>query len=113
MGMTFAKLKLSNLKDPKIKEDGNFLIDSGAHYTVVPKDMVSKLNLKPSWQQDFELADGKIIKRNLGDCMIEYEDHRVPMQVVLGENEDAAILGVLTLEAMGLTLDPLARKIVL
>ncbi len=109
--MTQVRLIIKNPRDPKRQEVGEFLVDSGAHYTVLPLEMVRKLKLKPSYEQDFSLADGKIISRSIGGAVIRFEDRELPVPVVLGEKNDTGLLGVTTLESFGLMLDPFQRKI--
>lgn len=87
------------------------MIDSGAHYTVLPYRIVQQLGLRPSYEQDFSLADGKIMKRFLSGAVINFEGKELPVPVVLGEKGDAALLGVTTLEGFGLMLDPFKRKL--
>ena len=111
MGATTVKLTVKNPFQPSRAVEGLFLVDSGAHYTVLPNVMVKKLGLKPSHEQEFSLADGRIIKRTIGGALIRYQDKELPVAVVLGEDGDSALLGVTTLETFGLMLDPFKRKI--
>lgn len=111
MGITFADLTLRNIDHPAKKIAGKFLVDSGATFTVVPKEISKTLDLKPIRKEKFELADGGEIVRGVGNCIVRYKDIEVPTQVILGEDDDSALLGVLTLEEMGLTLHPLSRKL--
>ena len=64
MGITTVKLTIKNPFKLSKKITENFLVDTGAHYTVLPLSMVKKLGLRPSFKQEFSLADGKIISRN-------------------------------------------------
>lgn len=111
MGITFVKLMVKNPKITSKKAEEKFLVDSGAHYTVLPANIVRELKLKPVYEQDFSLADGRVIKRKIGSAIIEFEKKELPVPVVLGEKDDTAILGVTTLENFGLLLDPFNRKI--
>ena len=63
MGMTNVQLKIKNPQDPKRSMRGDFLVDSGATYTVVPTDILNRLGIKPQREEEFSLADGSIIKR--------------------------------------------------
>ncbi len=91
--------------------ESNFLVDSGAHYTVIPNETVKKLSLKPSYTQEFSLADGRIIKRKIGSAYINFQGRELAVPVVLGEKDDSPLLGVTTLESFGVVLDPFQRKI--
>lgn len=109
--MTEVTLTIKNPLDPKNSISYSFLVDSGAAYTVVPGNIVDKLKLKPSFEREFILADGKKIKRFIGDAKIRYGTEEISTPVVLGKNGDTALLGAFTLEAFGLALDPFQRKI--
>lgn len=111
MGITKVKLTIKNPIKPGKKVVGNFLVDSGAHYTVLPKKMVEKLELKPSFVQEFSLADGRIITRPIGSALVTLEGKELAVPVVLGEKDDDCLLGVTTLESFGLMLDPFKRKV--
>lgn len=111
MGLTKVKLEITNPSKPSKKITEEFLVDSGAFYTVLPKHFVDKLDLKPSYNQDFSLADGTTIKRPIGSAYISFQGRKVASPVVLGKANDSALMGVLSLEALGLILDPFQRKI--
>jgi clan AA aspartic protease len=110
MGMTGVSLTITN---PMTGESlrSNFLVDSGASYTALPYRLTKKLKLKPSFEREFSLADGTRIKRQIGNALVEYQGEQVATPVILGEKGDEALLGALTLEALGLVLDPLKREL--
>jgi hypothetical protein len=59
----------------------------------------------------FVLADGTVIRRDVGHCLFDYEGIVAPSPVVLGEVGDAALLGTITLENLGLALNPFERTL--
>ncbi|MBI2641648.1 aspartyl protease family protein [Candidatus Roizmanbacteria bacterium] len=111
MGVIQVKLTVKNPIDPSKKAIEEFLVDSGAHYTVIPASIVKNLFLKPSFKQDFSLADGRIITRSIGNATIRYESKELTVPVVLGRKGDSPLLGLTTLESFGLMLDPFKRRI--
>ncbi len=111
MGITVVVLKVKNPKDETKVIEKEFLIDSGASYSVVPKPLLDKIGIKPHREQKFALADGRIIKRKIAEAVFEFKSHRAPGPVVVGKKNDSLLLGTLTLEGMGLVLDPFARKL--
>ncbi|MEK7534527.1 MAG: clan AA aspartic protease [Patescibacteria group bacterium] len=111
MGLTKVTLEITNPEDKSQRLKEEFLVDSGAFYTVLPKRIVDKLNIKPSYQQEFGLADGTKISRDIGSAYVSFEGRRVASPVILGKARDNALMGVLTLEALGLILNPFERKI--
>lgn len=88
-----------------------FMVDSGAAYSVLPKNVWEKLKLKPLDEMKFNLADGTIIKRKISEVWMEYQGIGRTSPVVLGEQHDDALFGVLTLETMGLMLNPFTREL--
>lgn len=73
MGITKVKLVLKNPLEPSKKVEADFLVDSGAHYTVLPQKVVKKLGIKPSYEQEFTLADGRVVKRSIGSALVNFE----------------------------------------
>jgi len=90
---------------------GKFLVDSGASYTVVPQEVLKRLGIKPLREEEFDLANGKTIKRKVGAAIYDFKGIKGAAPVLFGEKEDSMLLGVFTLEALGLNLDPLKRKL--
>ena len=88
-----------------------FLVDSGAVYSVLPRAEWRALGLKPERELDFALADGTALTRGVSECTFELEGRRATSPVVLGETEDEALLGAVTLETLGLLLNPLNRTL--
>jgi clan AA aspartic protease len=111
MALTHLRVAVSNPGDPKKKERVEFLIDSGAVYSVVPCKILTRLGIKPEEEREFTLANGQTIKRSLGIARFEYNKHRGGAPVIFGEKGDSALLGATTLEAMGMALDPLKRQL--
>jgi hypothetical protein len=58
----------------------------------------------------FWLADGRKVKRDVGCALFEMHGRRAP-RVVFGRRGDACLLGMVTLEELGLSLDPLKRRL--
>lgn len=111
MGMTKATLKVKNPGKPQKFFEGKFLVDSGATYTVVPAVTLKKLGIQPQGEEEFVLADGKVIKRKIGSALYEFRGIERAAPVLFGKKGDTLLLGTFTLEALGLTLDPLKRTL--
>ena len=111
MGMTQVNLKVKNPSNPAKVFEGEFLVDSGATYTVVPETTLRKLGIKPQREETFSLADGRLIKRQVGSALYEFEGTEAAAPILFGKKGDNLLLGAFTLEALGLTLDPLNRKL--
>ncbi len=110
MGITTISVTITDLSGKK-RIDGEFLVDTGAAYTVIPKEMAEKLSLKGTRTQKFSLADGSVVQRKLSSAIVKIDGHEAATTVVIGQKDDSALLGVITLEGMGLMVDPFKRKL--
>lgn len=88
-----------------------FLVDSGATYSVIPDGDWQAIELSPKRSASLSLADGTIIERQVSECHISLPQGEGHSPVILGEPGDAAVLGVVTLENIGLILNPLTRTL--
>jgi len=88
-----------------------FLVDSGAAYFVVPLRDWRALGLKPKRTLEFTLADGTTIRRRVSECRFTFEGIDAVSPVLLGERRDEALLGMVTLENLGLVLNPFERTL--
>jgi len=103
-------VKLMNPERPKKSELCEFLVDSGAVYSVVPKSILKKLRIKPTSSHEFILANGEVIKRPIGNAYFEYEGRIRAAPVVFGD-KGVFLLGATTIEALGMILDPIRRQL--
>ena len=111
MGLTFLEVEIGNPSNPTVTEKLEFLIDSGAIYSVVPGPILEKLGIQVLTEQQFRLADGSKITRKKGVAIFKYEEYIGGADVIFGEEGDHALLGAFTLEALGLALDPFRREL--
>ena len=111
MALTYLELEVANPAQPEVTEKLDFLIDSGAIYSVVPAPVLERLGIKPLAEQEFRLANGVKITRQKGVAVFRYKNKIGGADVVFGEEGDATLLGAFTLEALGLALDPLKREL--
>jgi clan AA aspartic protease len=111
MGLTSQKLFVRPSRSSPRKIEVEFLIDSGAVYSLVPAPILRKLGLRPYRTESFVLADGTKVQRKVGDAYFEFNGHRGPARVIFGEKGDEPLLGATTLESLGLVLDPFKRRL--
>jgi clan AA aspartic protease len=111
MGLTVLEVEVGNPANPKVTETLEFLIDSGAVYSVVPRAVLKRLGIKPLSKETFRLADGTKIERKKGVALFKYGERIGGADVIFGEKGDSQLLGALTLDALGLSLDPLRREL--
>lgn len=111
MGITVLEIEVGNPANPELTEKLEFLIDCGAIYSVVPTLILERLGIKPLTEQEFRLANGTKIVRKKGGALFKYGERIGVADVIFGEEGDSVLLGAFTLEALGLSLDPLRREL--
>jgi predicted aspartyl protease len=89
----------------------DMFVDSGAVWSLLPEADWRALGLEPTRTMTFALADGSVIERKTSDCRFAYKQWEAPSPVILGEGDDVALLGVVTLECLALLLNPLDRTL--
>lgn len=110
--MTIQKLIVKESRRARRKATVNFLIDSGAVYSLVPAPTLRKLGIRPHRQVDFSLTDGTTMTRRVGDAYFELQGQGGAAPVIFGERGDEPLLGATTLESIGLVLDPFKRRLI-
>lgn len=111
MALTVIRVEVGNPARPRTTEPIEFLVDLGAIYSVVPVSILQQLGIEPLTEEEFRLADGTQIRRRKGIALFKYGERIGGADVIFGEEGDAVLLGALTLEALGLSLDPLRREL--
>ena len=111
MGITTAILKVKEHSKSEKFAEVNFLIDSGAIYSLVPGKILDELDIEPHREMSFSLADGTLMKRRVCSAYFEFEGEGGPAPGVYGEEGDEPLLGATTLESLGLVLNPFSRTL--
>jgi len=109
MSLTHVKVRIANPARPRRTAQLTCLVDSGATYSVVPAKILERLGIKPHSSRTFILADGTTIKRRLGDAIFRVNGERGASPVIFGDEGDSTLLGSVSLESIGLMLDPIKR----
>jgi ADP-ribose pyrophosphatase YjhB (NUDIX family) len=110
--LIYVNLQVANISDPDQTETIRCLVDSGSIYSIIPAVTLERLGIRPHSEQVFQLANGETMKRRRGGALYRYGDRIGTSDVVFGEPGDAPVLGVFTLEALGLGLDPVRRQLI-
>jgi clan AA aspartic protease len=108
MGIIYITGKVTG---PLGSEEVEFLVDSGASYSLLPEKVWKRIGLKPKREMNFSLADGSKMVRQVSECHIAIPEDETHTPVILGQTGDEALLGMITLENMGLVLNPFTRQL--
>lgn len=100
--------KREELRTPPVR----VLVDTGSELSWMPAEALLAIGLTPRRQRVFRTADGKMIQREVGYGILGSEGFETTDEIVFGQPGDCHLLGVRTLEGFGVTVDPLAHKLV-
>jgi len=88
------------------------LVDTGSELSWLPIDVLAGTGIQPRRKRLFRMADGRTMDRDVGFCILESEGFITNDEVVFAQPGDMHLLGVRTLEGFGVTVDPLAHRLV-
>lgn len=109
MGVTYIEGIVTGVKEKQATI--RFLVDSGATYMLLPHKDWKAIGLSPKRSVTFTLADGTTLERKVSECHISLPEGEGHTPVILGEPGDEALLGAVTLEILGLVLNPFTRTL--
>jgi len=109
VGITYIE---GAVRGPTGTERVQFLIDSGAMYSLLPDAVWRRIGLTANREERFSLADGTSVSRPVSECHFALAQRAGHAPVILGEPDDPEpLLGVVTLENLGLVFDPFHRTL--
>jgi clan AA aspartic protease len=112
VGVTYIRAAISNPRQsggPSIEIE--FLVDTGAIYSVVPSGVLEALAIPRLKRREFTLADGTHQSWDVGEAFFDLEGEVGTSQVVFGPEGVTPLLGAFTLESLGLMVNPVTREL--
>ena len=107
MGQINQRVKLSAEKTVTVR----MLVDTGATFSVIPEPLANALGIKPLRRSvRVTLADRRRVKLGAATAIFQIGEREAPATILVGDVAEP-ILGVGTLEALGLTVDPRKRRL--
>ena len=88
------------------------LVDTGATYTVVPRDVLERLGIMPQFRRRFRVVDGRVVELDMAWAVVRVEGQMTYTICVFGEPETDVLLGRVTLQSLGLKVDTLKQRLV-
>ena len=109
MGYVRVKVQIGEA-DKKTVRNVEFLADTGAFYSMIPQKLADELNIKPLAKTKLVLADKRIVETYPSYAYIKVldRDGLLPIAIV---DVIEPLIGVSTLEGLGLKVDPTTGKI--
>ncbi len=110
MGMFYVPMTVTNLQSG-VNTTVDALVDTGAHYPVVPVALLQQLGIEPTSSEMFSFADGRRDTLKMGEARFTVQGKSTPSLCIFGPAGSEPILGVLVLEGLGLTVDPVNQRL--
>ncbi len=110
---TFAvKVTVLNSLDPSKTATVECLVDTGAAYSQLPSDLLDSLGITHFDERPAIFADGRRSLCRVGRAEFIYDRRQTPALVIFGEPGAPALLGAMTLEGLGLDVDPIGKRLI-
>jgi clan AA aspartic protease len=108
MGHVYQRVKLSAEKTVSVR----MLVDTGATYSVISESLARAVGMKLLRRSvPVTLADRRRVKLDAGTAIFRIGAREAPAILLVGDVAEP-ILGVETLEGLGLTVDPRRQRVV-
>ncbi|HID90788.1 TPA: Retroviral aspartyl protease [Candidatus Bathyarchaeota archaeon] len=111
MGYVRVKAVLANPYDRSKRVELSLLADTGAIYTAIPEPILVDLGVSVTGRRRFKLASGEVEEYPVGEAYVEVEGEGVTSLVAFLPKGSTPLLGVTTLELLGLEVDPTTGKL--
>ena len=111
MGIVNANVIVSNPADRNRRWEGQFLVDTGATDSLVPRQHLEAIGVRPEARRTYVLADGSEIQMDIAVARIELMGEIVGSTVLFGDENTEPLLGVTALESLGIEIDPLNQQL--
>ena len=102
---------LANPLRRDLKVETEFIADMGAIYTVFPPNIAEKLRLEVTDKRRLKIASGEFVEYPASEAYIKVESRGVTSLVAIGSEKTSTLLGVTTLELLGLQVDLVTGKL--
>ena len=86
-------------------------VDTGAAYSMLPRRFLESLGCRTLRMQRVVLADGRVDEWPVTEIGIECENRRITTPALMGPEGSPPLLGAITLEGLGLGVDPVQRRL--
>jgi predicted aspartyl protease len=113
MGTFSAKLRVWNPNAPDKTEEIVAMVDTGAAFSWIHRERLERLGgLEVLRRIGFRAIDGSIVERETVAVWVGSSGFKAPDIVVMAEPSDMEVIGVHTIEGLGLAADPVQKKLI-
>ncbi len=112
MGSFSAKLRVWNPSSPERTDEIEAMVDTGAAFSRIHRERIERLGAQVLRRMGFRAIDGSIIERDTAAVWVGSNGFTGPDTVVIAERNDMEMIGVHTIEGLGLAADPVQKKLI-
>lgn len=113
MGAVVVTIEVLTPPGKRIRaEQVDVLADTGATLSIIPERILRRLGVKQLEKIRTRLTDGRLARRQVGETRLRINGRIVTSRVIFGKARDATVLGLVALESLGLTVDPLTKRLI-
>ncbi|MEO0414552.1 MAG: clan AA aspartic protease [Verrucomicrobiota bacterium] len=111
MGQVHVTAQLSDLAENHPPYEEEFLVDTGAIDCMAPGDQLRLAGMAVEGENIYELASGESDKYEYGFARGSFMGFETVTQVMFGPDACEPIIGVVALENVGISVDPVSRTL--
>jgi len=111
VGFVKVRVEVGNPEKPGFLKEVELVADTGVIYTVISREVLRELQIRSIGKRKFKLADGSVVEREVGIVQVKVKGRVAHTTVVFGEKGDVQVLGMTTLEELGLQVDPITGEL--
>jgi len=113
MSTFMVYLTAINPKDEKRRTPPvEVMVDTGAHSSWLPRQLLLDAGINPVEKVQFEMADKRLIERDLGYAILTAEGYTTNDEIVFAEEGDMNLLGVRTVEGFKVLIDNINQRFI-
>ena len=111
MGVTYVDVTVRNPAHRTRVWTGEFLVDTGAIDSLVPRRSLEAIGLKPRGRRRYKTADGREVEMDITVGELEIMGELAGGVILFGDEGAEPLLGVTALESAGLEVDPQNQRL--
>lgn len=105
MGIVDTNVIVSNPANRNRRWEGQFLVDTGATDSLVPRQHLEAIGIRAEGQRTYVLADGTEIRIDIAVARIQLMGEIVGSTILFGDERAEPLIGVTALACLGIEID--------
>lgn len=113
MGTFFIDIAIESHKHRgRVARIAGVIVNTGAEATWVPRETLESIGVVPEGREQYQMADGRVLERQVGYVIVHVAGKRTSDDVVFAEPGDLSLLGARSIKGLNLRVDARAKRLV-